>query len=201
MADDLKRTPDFPFEANPQDEPSPPKEHPLADPVHSFGASLGAIVDDARQIVTDLGLRVYRVFGVTVQWTGGSLGRGECKLFRCWELLPTPRIRESMVRGEAKSGGIAERGTITIDRISTRYTEEEVRGLLCSNRVADGQEQWIEVVQDARGGLPRRRRFIVSGQPILDLERGFQWSATLLRQDEDRSRIGVPFPYSGNIGC
>lgn len=170
-------------------------EHPACDPSATLVEQLGSVADDLRQLNTDFGLRPYRVFSVRVRWTGGEVGRGECVVISEREFLPTPRLDETGgVAGTPRSGGIAERGSVKLREISPRYTEDEVRGLLCcSLTLAPGVEGWVEVMMDARDGLSRRRRFVVSGIPFRNAGR-FEWTATLLRQDQDRSRSGVPYP-------
>lgn len=179
------RTPNSP--ASPQ--------HPSCNPSASLVEQMGSVVDDLRQLNTDFGLRPYRVFSMRVRWTGGDVGRGECVVVSEREFLPTPRFDDmSGVSSTLRSGGLAERGTTKLREISPRYTEDEVRGLLCcSLTLAPGVEGWIEVAMDSRDGSTQRRRFVVSGVPFRNAGR-FEWTANLLRQDQDRSRSGETYP-------
>lgn len=175
-----------------------PSLEPDPNPEQSFTSSIAGIVDDARQLVTDLGLSPYRVFVVTVRWTGGAVGQGEAKVVGELELLPTPEIREtSGVRGEQRSGGLVERGTIELRKVSIRYTERELEGVFqcgrCANRDAAVQV-FVEMRIDGREPEARRRRFTVTGMPYLNAK-GFEWRVRLLRQDEDRGLNGqLPHP-------
>lgn len=203
MTSPLTRSSGNPRTYGPNDPGSP--EHPNEDVECSLVESLGGIVDDIRQLATDLGARPYRVFSVVSQWSGGEIGRGEVQLLRETEFLPTPKLVEtSGVRAEPKSGGIAERGTIKLREVSPRYTEDEVRGLLGTGPLTDpatgiplaAVEVFVEVRMDPRDGVSERRRFIVSGMPYRDGE-AFEWVVSLLRQDQDRTRGGALYPYEG----
>lgn len=169
-----------------------PALHPVADPERTFASELASAVDGARQIVADLGLSPYRVFVVRVRWSGGAIGRGSPSVVSELELLPTPTIFEtSGVRGGMRSGGNVERGSLELRRISPRYTEDELEGVLCCGRHRAGgaDEVFVETRLDAP---PRteRRRFVVTGMPYFHA-RGFEWRVRLLRQDEDRARDGA----------
>lgn len=168
-----------------------PALHPNERPGCSFAERTNALVDHARQLVVDLGLRPYRVHSVRVRWTGGQIGRGEPKVIEEREFLPTPELREPSVRSEERSGGLVERGTLQLIRISPRYTEDEVRGLCQCGSLPKGEQGWIEVRVDARDGKTERRRFVVSGMPFRKAD-AFEWRANLVRQDEDRDRDGRP---------
>lgn len=182
------------------------KLHPIGS--CSLVESLGSVVDDVRQIATDLGVRPYRVFSIVCFWSGGEVGRGTPSVIHETEFLPTPKLMEtSGVRGSPRSGGVAERGDATLRQVSPRYTEDQVRALCGTGAATDAQGQpigvppgaknieiWIEVRVDSRDGDTQRRRFIVVGQPFRDAEK-FEWRVTLMRQDQDRSRAGIPYPY------
>lgn len=165
---------------------------PLADPCLSLVESLGETVDSLRQLYTDFGLRPYRVHSVVYEWSGGDVGRGLPRVISDEELLPTPRVVDtSGVAGELRSAGLVERGSVRLEQISPRYTEDQVRVLFFALPLPPGRQGFIEVRIDARDGSTERRRFIVRGIPFRDAD-GFQWRATLLRQDEDRTRSGLP---------
>lgn len=172
----------------------PAGDRPLANPSASLVDSLGVVVDNLRQLYTDFGLRPYRVHSVVYRWTGGEVGRGVAEVVSDRELLPTPNLREtSGVAGELRSAGLVERGSVRLEEISPRYTEDEVRVLFHSYPLPPGCQGFVEVRVDARDGSTQRRRFIVRGIPYRDAG-GFEWRATLLRQDEDRERNGAPPP-------
>lgn len=165
---------------------------PLPRPSASLVEVFGPTVDLLRQLYTDFGLRPYRIFSVVVRWSGLEPGRGTPRVISELELLPTPRLIDtSGVQGVVRSGGLVERGSVRLDQISPRYTEDQVRALFFLEPLPATDQGWIEARIDARDGVTERRRFIVSGIPFRDAD-GFQWRANLLRQDEDRSRAGVP---------
>lgn len=166
--------------------------HPDPDPCVSLVESLGETVDSLRQLYTDFGLRPYRVFSVVYEWSGGDVGRGLPRVISEQEMLPTPRVIEtSGVSGELRSAGLVERGTVRLEQVSPRYTEDQVRLLFFQYPLPPGKQGFIEMRIDSRDGSTERRRFIVRGIPFRDAQ-GFQWRVTLLRQDEDRTRSGLP---------
>lgn len=175
-----------------------PELFPPDDPSATFAEGMGAIVDDVRSLVSDMGLRPYRVFSVLVRWSGGEVGRGEPVSFER-EFVPTPKLIEPSVTSEPRSGGLVERGLATLTEISPRYTEDELRDLFgCDER--PGVEIFVEVRVDARDGSTERRRFAVSGMPFRDAD-GFQWVARLIRQDGGRRRDGSVRVVGELDGC
>jgi len=158
----------------------------------SLGDELSEVVDDAQQLVADLGLRPYRVFSVVEQWSGGTRGRGTLAIVRELEITPPPVLSMRSLRRDMKSAGVVERGELTLERISPRYTEEEIRSLFPTNLDA-GQYAYIEQRWDGRnGGDPQRRRFTISSVPFLEIPRRFQWSVRVKPQDDPRGSNGAP---------
>ncbi len=158
---------------------------PLPDPGASLVESLGSVVDDIRQIAVDIGARPYRVFSVSVQWSGGERGRGDYRVTCEREFLPTPRVKEWFVRRELESAGSVERGMVELREVSPRYTEEQIMSLCpypCGPD-ANGVETFIEMFIDARdGNAAKRRRFVVAAAPYLDGER-LEWRVKLIPQE------------------
>lgn len=178
--------------------PTPPNYDPILGPSRAPSRTLvedmADVVDDARQLLTDFGLRPYRAVIVEIVWSGGARGRGVASVARETELLPTPELLEtSGVSGSPRSGGIAERGNARLIGISPRYTEDELHGLFgCGDTVAADREVFVEIRVDDRDGNTKRRRFIVTGVPYRAAG-SFEWRVSLIRQDGDRSRSGVPY--------
>ena len=86
---------------------------------------LGEMVDDIRQIASDLGARPYTYHSVTVEWSGGVIGRGEAKVVKDTAIVPTPETRPvGYLDRDLDPGGVAERGDVTLTGISPRFTEE-----------------------------------------------------------------------------
>lgn len=167
-----------------------PGLHPNRAPGRSLAEELGPVVDEVRQIATDLGMRPYRVFSVTVRWSGGTSGRGRAEVVSEVELLPTPRvIALDAMKARAMAAGVVIRGDIRMREVSPRYTEDEVRGLFCADKQRPELDVFIEVRHDERDGKTDRRRFVVEVVPYRDLKR-FEWVAVLSSQQGDRDRDG-----------
>ena len=165
---------------------------PADEPSGSLVEEFGGIVDDLRQLYTDVGLRPYRVFLVRVRWGGGEIGRGEATVVSEAELLPTPEVDFTPLRTEIKSGGKVERGGFTLREISPRYTEDEILDLF---HVERGFQVFVEVRHDSRDGQqPKRRRFTVKDVPWRKAK-DFQWVARLQVEEQARNRDGsLPGP-------
>lgn len=163
----------------------------------SLGDDLSSVVDEAQQLVADLGLRPYRVFSIVEQWSGGKRGRGTVSIVSEREFTPPPVINYRPLRRQLGSAGVVERGEVTLERISTRYTEEEIRSLVPTN-LERGQYAYIEARYDGRdGGEPQRRRFTIASVPYLEIPRRFQWVVRLRPQDDPRDAHGRPQEQGG----
>lgn len=163
----------------------------------SLGDSLSKVVDDAQQLVADLGLRPYRVFSIIEQWSGGARGRGKVKIISELEFTPPPVLSLRSLRRDMKNAGIVERGELTLERLSPRYTEEQIRSFFPTDLDA-GQYVYIEQRFDGRnGGEPQRRRFTISSVPYLEIPRRFQWSVRVRPQDDPRGANGLPKQQGG----
>jgi hypothetical protein len=163
--------------------------HPA--PERSLAEELGELVDDARQLNTDFGLRPYRVFSVLYEWSGGAVGKGRVQRVREQEFLPTPLVDLRPVRSTPRNAGKVEEGQVTLREVSPRYTEDQIAGLLFQDGLGVGQEGFVEVQYDRRGGLAKRRRFGVHGVPWHDAEK-FEWVVRMVRARPDRKRSGKP---------
>jgi len=166
--------------------------HPNARPERSLVEELGGIVDEARQMLTDFGLRPYEVWSVVVSWSGGDVHRGSASVRWERQLLPTPKVEGiARVAKEMREAGTVARGTVRLTGISPRYTGDEVEQLF-PRALRGGEEHFIEVRMDARDGQSvERARYVVSALPERRAER-FDWEVQLTKQDEDRTRRGAP---------
>lgn len=163
-------------------------------------------VDGARQMITDLGLRPYRVFLVWVGWTndvdGDGLaqgleatlqaseeGVGRAILLKEVELLPTPDVSGlDALGGEVEATGLTERGTLTVSKISPGYTEDQLQGLIpgfrdpvFSDTLRKGVSFFYEVQQNRPGnfslaGTAAARQFCPD--PLRSPRRRFHLSGT-----------------------
>lgn len=167
-----------------------PAVHPLSQPSRSLVEELAPIADEMRQLLTDFGLRPYRVFSVVVAWSGKAIGRGNALVVSEQELLPTPLVDLSPVRTEVKTAGRVEEGDATLRQVSARYTEADLEVLFCRHPLPPGHEAFVEVRIDARDGADtKRRRFVVRGAPYRRAG-DFEWTVKLSRQQEDRKPDG-----------
>jgi len=172
-----------------------PDLHPLVIPEASLVEQLGSVADDLRQLNTDFGLRSYRVFSVTYEWSGGEPGLGEARIASQQELLPTPKLGLEPLSKEARAAGLVERGIVTLTEVSPRYTEEQIGQLFADGAALPRPFQsFVEIQMDRRDGSDQpRRRFAVVGVPARDPD-AFQWTVRLSRQDAQRLPDGQPNP-------
>lgn len=162
----------------------------------SLMSTLSPTIDDIRQIATDLGLRPYRVFIVHVLWTGAKVGDGDPVEISRREILPTPRIRDMSATSEVLSPfGRVEEGGIVIDRISAKFSEDDLTGKTpdltepAITRTGKRNGEFFWEVQENRPGFPSTipRRYIHAAAPTL-MRGGSHWRIPLNKQNTDRSR-------------
>ncbi len=156
------------------------------DPEVSFAEQMGAVVDEARALVMELGLRPYRVWLVVVKWSGEEIGRGDPVVVRETELLPTPLWDSRPIYSEMRSAGRVDQGQTRLREVSPRYTEDDIWGMF---NPASGEQVFVEVRHDARDGNTQRRRHMVRGQPFRDAT-GFGWTVNLSTEQQARERDG-----------
>lgn len=164
--------------------------HPNRAPERSLAEELQEVVDEARQLNTDFGIRPYQVFSIVARWSGGERGRGEPTVISEVEFLPTPKVKDyDNLSSELLAGGRTERGTVRLSEISARYTEDDIMALFHVQPLPQEDEGWIEIRHDQRDGETKRRRLVVKGIPFHEGSK-FQWVCKLLSQDSDRTRAG-----------
>jgi hypothetical protein len=161
---------------------------PPQNPLDTLTEELGIVVDEARELEVELGLRPYRVFTVVVEWDGGEVGRGVQRVVSEREFLPTPKVSFGGLSSKITEGGRQEGGTAQLSRISPRMTETEIRRSFPSD-LGPTQQYFIEIQMDRRDGIAPRRRFVVTGVPFRDAEK-FEWRATLFLQNGERKPAG-----------
>jgi hypothetical protein len=169
---------------------------PLEQPNNTFVTRIGDTVDRIRQLYTNFGLRPYRVFLVHQRWDGGRRGRGNPVEIARREILPTPRIPDMSATNEViRFAGLQEEGGLTIDQISSKYTEDDLMGRTpdlddpaMTRSGAEDVEFFYEVVQASRSHPePVRRRYVPTAVPNLAAG-GFQWKVVLTKQEFNRNR-------------
>jgi len=153
-------------------------------------------IDKIRQIATDLGLRPYRVYLIHILWSGDRVGDGHPEEISRREILPTPRIRDMSATTEVLSQfGRVEEGGILVDRISAKFSEDDLMGatpdLIDSDSPRTGKRnaEFFWEVQENRPGCPNPppRRFAPAGAPTL-MRGGLSWRLPLTKQMVNRSR-------------
>lgn len=155
------------------------------------------VVDRIRHLSALFGVRPYRVFLVHSTWTGGESGVGN-EVVRAREIVPPPRVKEIGSMTEVlEATGTTETGDVEVDRISARYTEDDLLGRTPDLRDPNAQRTTVEgadffwEVIETRPSTPYPvvRRFAVRGVP--ELRRGAaEWVVRLVKQDYDRGRRG-----------
>jgi hypothetical protein len=118
---------------------------------NSFFRMLGNIVDNARQLLTNFGLRTYRVFVLTVAWSGTEYGQGHSYLKSIREILPTPAVSDlSFIGRFASTAGIHEEGRIIVSEISVNdWTEDELLGINPITGTTNHNERRVWLVTEA----------------------------------------------------
>lgn len=137
--------------------PSQPQIEKLGCSVHpndnnnSFLRMVGDIVDGIRQLLTDFGLRQYRVFVITLAWSGSKYGIGTSYIKYVREILPTPKVSDlSFIQRQASTGGIHEEGKIIVSEISINdWTEDELLGTDPITGLTKPNEKRIWLVTEA----------------------------------------------------
>ena len=166
------------------------KLRPLPPGRKTLGESLGPAVDQIRQIATELGLRPYRVWLVHWLWAGPK-GKGIPREISRLEILPTPRVMDmSGVPLTLASIGLTEGGGIKVDKISQRFSEDDLMGRTpdlrdpvrdVTNR--EGSDFFWEVRETRTTTPPTKpRRFAPANVPMLRRS-GMEWSIMLNKQE------------------
>lgn len=153
---------------------------------------LSCLVDDLRDIATDLGFRPYVVRLIWTQWSGGRFGHGVEQIVQTEDLLPTPKV-ESLdpLDTEILPIGAEETGSITVSEISPRYTEDFLSGVFSQQLSAGtpGIQFFWEVEQVLPNQSGEKRRFTLDRPPSYEATK-LQWSVKLIRAYANRARNG-----------
>lgn len=99
-------------------------------------------IDEARQLVDDLGLREYVVKTRHVTWDGTEIGRGTDTTVDCI-LRPTPKIELPAPFLIAENAGKYEKGDRIVKKLSRTYVEDELTGGSLS-----ATEEWYWLIDD-----------------------------------------------------
>lgn len=145
--------PEDPTLTNPFVPPAGPDLIP--EPIDNVITEASKVLDDARQVIADVGLRPYRTFFV-LETFAARVGVGGV-ISREWaEILPPPRVRPSQPWAGSPAGYQVE-GQMRVDRVKrTDYRIEDLKG----------QTLWGD-------HLPKNKRFVfgvlAAGQMLAEL--------------------------------
>lgn len=158
------------------------------------------LVDPLRNLLTRFGLRHYEVRVLRLRWSGGTRYSGTEYVDRDLLIEPTPRVLGMEGLSESVEGpGVQEMGEVTVDRISTAYSEEDLRGLLRTEH--EMPSDCTSCFEITFFGKPRtyRRRFNMVGVPG---RKTLGWEVRLERAIGDRDGSTEDFPPSDapNLG-
>jgi hypothetical protein len=158
----------------------------------SLGQRLIPVVDRVRDIATVLGTRPYRVRIVRTRFAGPRRGVGVESVVHQMDILPTPKVVDMTTLTELVTPvGVNEQGTIQLQEVSGRYTEEQLMGVGPNgDAIASNEAVYFEVEFFRRDGSPSElRRFQRDSIPFYDAGR-VQWIVTLVSVVENRARSG-----------
>lgn len=174
----------------PETRPRPPQT------LHEVLSQLAA--DVRADVHGCVGDRPYRLWLVARRWTGGEPGRGEqvesfrteLRCGRACNGAPTPPRVVLSGSYSRQMHGLVEVGQVVVEELDPTYTEAE---LSLFGRLGDGDEAFVEMVQDGRDAdAPDRpvRRLQLAGPPMRDPARF--WWALRLREQEPSAPFGSP---------
>jgi hypothetical protein len=157
------------------------------------------VVDEIRELASEFGIRPYRCSLVHVRWTGGERGAGDPVELSRVEVLPVPRLRDMDATTEILGAtGLSEAGGVVVDRISARYTEDDLMGrrmseladpMAARTNLPDVEFYWEIQESRASDPPPPRRRYVPRAVPMLSRD-GLHWRVALSKVDYDSGRDG-----------
>jgi hypothetical protein len=115
------------------------------------------VIDETRDLVEDLGLRLHVVKTRRRSWSGGEPGSGT-PTDTDTTLTPAPKVSEPSPGVVAAAPGRYEQGDLFISKVSATYTQDELDG-----GTIGGDEEWWILVDDE----PYR--------VVAATERAFEW--------------------------
>lgn len=160
----------------------------------SLASKLIPVVDKVRDVNTQLGMRPYRVRIVRTRFAGGRRGVGPESVVHELELLPTPKVIDMSSLIEVVTPvGINEQGVVQLQKISGRYTEEQLLGVGPNgDAVASNEAVYFEIEFFRRDGAPaERRRLQRDALPTYSASNA-EWQVTLVSAIENRDRSRQP---------
>lgn len=160
----------------------------------SLGQRLIPLVDRMRDKLTKFGFRAYRVRIVRCQSSGPRRGMGVEQVISELEILPTPLVVDmSSLQEVVTPLGVNEQGSIQLQKVSGRYTEEHLIGVGPDGTQPPANETlYYEVEFFRRDGRPaEKRRFVRDSLPSWNAT-SVEWTISLVSVLEKRGRDGSP---------
>lgn len=182
---------------------------------------LTPLADRLRQRLTDMGLRPYSVALTWTRWEGRERGEGREVVARRLPLLPNPFVEDlTGVSLQPYTAGLLPVGSVRVSRISARYAQDLLMGLvmpcdeqasfeqqiaggppldltakaIATKSVPEPYDFFYEVVEDGRSNEGRpspRPRFRPLSNPFRKAD-SQEWAILLERVSEDMGRDGQP---------
>lgn len=151
------------------------------------------LADDLRDMLTQFGLRTYKVSMIRLQWSGGRRGRGAPIIVSEEALLPTPKISSLDALTElVQPVGVDELGAIELTQISGRYTEEQLTGKgVDGSPIPPNEEFFYEIEFFPQAGPSKKRRFQTKTAPNY-FPGKLQWVLRLEKANDNRALNGDP---------
>lgn len=155
----------------------------------TLARQLICVADGLRDIRTQFGMRPYEVHVKRAKWSGGQRGLGEPYVVSDMTILPTPRIVDLNALSEAiEMIGTNESGSVSLDEVSGRYTEDQLLGNnVDGSSPGPDEDVYYEVVFPLPSGTPIHRRFYPASAPHYSSGK-FEWTIRLVRSNPDPSR-------------
>ena len=149
------------------------------------------VIDDLRSLHEEFGTRLYRVFLVWVQWSGGVRGQGTATIDERLELRPIPRTYDDVsIPYRYSAGGAVREGDWLVTEISLNAaTAELLRGERNGLLTPPAIEFYWELHAIRPGG--KVLRFRVAGEPIA---RPTEWAVSLRHENPDTPSDGNSAP-------
>ncbi len=142
-------------------------------------------LDEVRNILTEIGLRPYRVFWCVETFDGARRGEGNLLSTVFTALSPRPRVQPFSPARVASSGGLIQEGSVLLRGISrSGYTREQILGRLANGNDRPRNESFFYALHPV--GQLLAELYVPATDPVLD---PFGWS---LRLNPVNRRITAP---------
>jgi hypothetical protein len=124
--------------------PDPPV---VREPEDLFTQEVAPVLDEARTIIAELGLRPHRVFLVIDKYEGPRHKQGDLVERELTELAPAPVVAPFSAAQVATSGGAVQMGDVALRQISRSYTSEQLRGRTLAGDELPGNWDFFIAIQ------------------------------------------------------